>query len=91
MFTITASVAAAKNGVHRRKVFWLGWTMADTWDDNEDLKSPLTMLLLLKNGTRGDERTEGAEIPPERGEDGGPAAERGRRTVLATRGCLHLS
>lgn len=44
--------------------------MADTWDDNEDLKSPLTMLLLLKNGTRGDERTEGAEIPPERGEDG---------------------
>lgn len=58
MFTITASVAAAKNGVHRRKVFWLGWRMADTWDDNEDLKSPLTMLLLLKNGTRGDERTE---------------------------------
>lgn len=90
MFTLTASVAAAKNGVHRRKVFWLGWRKADTWDD-EHLKSPLTMLLLLKNGTRGDERTEGAEIPLERGEDGGPAAERGRRTVLATRGCLHLS
>lgn len=65
MFIITASAAAAKNGVHRRKVFWLGWRMADTWDDNEHLKSPLTMLLLLKNGTRGDERTEGAEIPPE--------------------------